>query len=97
MKDEPLNGNTNMILLRLKNLEDTVTRMAVTVGEVRDHQLRNPACSRPNLCLDLNKIVEDHSHAIQRLEKQEVRIVTWCSIVAFIVTLGVSVAVKLLV
>jgi hypothetical protein len=39
--------------------------------------------------------METHDHAIRRLEKQEVRIVTACALVAFIIPLCVTVVVKL--
>jgi len=92
---EEINGTTGVILLRLNTLDNELRDVKATVKLVRDHQLTHLLCSRPNTCIDLQRIIEVHDQAIRRLEKQEVRIVTICAIVAFFVPLGITAAVKL--
>lgn len=83
-------------MLRLDTLDEELKDVKETVKQVRDHQLSNPSCSRPNMCIDLVRVIDSHAESIRRLERQEARIVTACAIVAFVVPLCITVAVKYL-
>jgi len=56
MSDEQppeLNGSAKLILHRMDSMEDRQKNMERTLSSVRDHQLQNPPCPQPGLCLTL--------------------------------------------
>lgn len=65
--EDQLNGSAKVILFRIKSVEGDVNEMKTTLQAVRDHQLMNPPCPRPGLCVDLATTVMKQSDQISNL------------------------------
>lgn len=71
---------------RLRVVEADVRAIKDMVQVIHDHQIKNPSCPRPGLCIDVEKDVKDLQRSYHALQGAWITIGVVCTIASAVLT-----------